>query len=300
MRAILLGSAAGGGVPQWNCGCENCRLARASDSRVAPRTQASLAVEYLSGNWLIVNASPDLRQQIGATPELHTAGHDTRGSPVRHILLTGGEIDQIAGLVHLRERQCLTVHATAAIRAIIDDNPLFGALAPEFVRFSAIDDGRALALPGPVTVTPVFLAGKVPLYLEDAAPLLRDRSEGAMLGLVFEEAGRKLLYLPNVAALDVDTLRHIDEADVLLFDGTLFADEEMIRLQVGIKTARRMGHMPIAGKGGSLERLAQTRARRIYTHINNTNPVLRADSAERRLVEAAGWEVAYDGMEIIL
>ena len=297
LRAIVLGAAAGGGFPQWNCRCPNCQLAWAGDPRVKPRTQASLAVSGDGERWTLINASPDLRSQIAATPVLHPRA--LRDSPIAAVVLTGAEIDQIAGLLDMRERQPFALHGSTQTLETLRANPIFDVLASDCVerRETALD--APFALPCGLTVALFAVPGKVPLYREqDAATLEADAGEN--VGIEVRSGGRSLLYIPGAAALTGPVEERIRAADVLLFDGTLFTDDEMVRSGTGAKTARRMGHMPITGDGGSLHALANSAARRIYTHINNTNAILIADSPERRTVEAAGWEVAEDGMEIVL
>jgi pyrroloquinoline quinone biosynthesis protein B len=298
LTAIVLGAAAGGGYPQWNCGCPVCRLAWAGDARVKPRTQASLAVSADGARWTLINAAPDLRAQIAATPALlPRAG--VRDSPVEAVVLTGAEVDQTAGLLTLRERQPFRLHATADTLGVIAANPIFDVLASDVVARAAVAPGTRFALPGGLDAEIFRVPGKAPLYLEDRDPALAEETD-MNVGIEIAAAGRRLLFVPGAAALTPALVARFDRADVLLFDGTLFTDEEMIAAGAGVKTGRRMGHMPIAGEGGSLAVLARPRARRIYIHINNTNPILVAGSPERQTVEAAGWEIAEDGMRIAL
>ncbi|MEA2933786.1 MAG: pyrroloquinoline quinone biosynthesis protein [Variibacter sp.] len=297
LRAIVLGSAAGGGYPQWNCRCDVCRLAWEGDPRVKPRTQASLAVTADGRNWTLLNASPDLRAQIAATPALHPRGK--RESPISAVVLTGGEIDQIAGLLHLRESARFSLFGTGATQAALDANPVFRALAPEHVERQAVTLDTDFELAGGVSATLFAVPGKVPLYRESEHPdLIAINGENA--GVELRAGGAVLIFIPGAAALNDELRKRIARADVLLFDGTLFDDDEMIRMGLGTKTGLRMGHMPIYGAAGSLVALRDLRGRRIYVHINNTNAMLIDKSAERRAVEAAGVEVAYDGMEIVL
>ena len=292
LTAIVLGAAAGGGYPQWNCNCEVCRLAWAGDARVRPRSQASLAVSPDGRRWTLLNASPDLRAQIAATEALHP--RSTRGSPIGAVVLTGAEIDQTAGLLSLRERSPFALLATAATLAAVADNPMFGALAMASRR--AIVPGERVELED--LVAELFLVpGKLPLYLEGDNPDTASES-AANVGVELSDGNARLVYVPGAAAVTPAMRERLARADVILFDGTLYRDDEMIRSGTGEKTGRRMGHMPIDGDGGSLAALAGINARRIYVHINNTNPILIDGSPERARVEAAGWEVAWDGMEI--
>jgi pyrroloquinoline quinone biosynthesis protein B len=298
LTAIVLGAAAGGGFPQWNCRCAVCRLAWDGDPRVSARTQASLAVSADGERWTLLNASPDLRAQLAATPALHPRG-ETRGSPISAVVLTGAEIDQTAGLLNLRERQPFTLAATAETLAAVGANAMFEALAADVVTRRPIEIGKPFALPGDMMAELFTVPGKVPLYLERGALDLAAES-GANVGVEVSVDGARLCFVPGAARLTDDLRTRLSHADVVLFDGTLFTDDEMIAAGVGEKTGRRMGHMPIDGADGSLAALGGLGNRRIYIHINNTNPILIDGSPQRRAVEAAGFEVAADGMEIRL
>jgi pyrroloquinoline quinone biosynthesis protein B len=298
LTAIVLGAAAGGGFPQWNCRCRVCRLAWAGDARVKPRTQASLAVSSDDGEWTLLNASPDLRAQIQATPVLHPR-EALRGSPIAALVLSGAEIDQTAGLLTLRERQSFKLFATSDTLAALGGNPIFNVLAAGVVERTALTLNKTFALPGGLQAEIFSVPGKAPLYLE-GGDLALDAETGANVGIEIQSSGRRLVYIPGAAGITPAVLDRCRRADVVLFDGTLFVDDEMIKSETGTKTGRRMGHMPIAGADGTLAALRDLTARRILTHINNTNPILIEDSAERRIVEAAGFEVAEDGMEFEL
>jgi len=298
LTAIILGSAAGGGFPQWNCCCPICRLAWEGDPRARPRTQASLAVSGDGESWILINASPDLPQQIRQSKALHPRC-GTRGSPIKSVALTGAEIDQVAGLLSLREREAFTLLATAASLAALANNPIFGALAPDLVARQAVVPGEAVTLPGGVEVRLFIVPGKLPLYLEGDNPETASET-AANVGIEIFAANARITYVPGAAAVTAPMMDRLARADVVLFDGTLFHDDEMARVGAGTKSGRRMGHMPIAGEGGSLAALEPLTGRRIFTHINNTNPILIDGSPERREVERRGWEVAEDGMEIVL
>ena len=313
LTAIVLGAAAGGGVPQWNCRCEVCRLAWSGDPRVKPRTQASLAVSADNAHWALLNASPDLRTQIAANPDLHPPGlhpHETkrdgderdgdkRGSPIGAVLLTGAEIDQTAGLLNLRERSPFTLHATAATLAALADNPMFGALAADVVTRRAIVPGQRFELVAGIEAELFLVPGKVPLYLEGDDPDTASES-AANVGVDIAHGSSRLVYIPGAAAVTPAIRQRLERADIVMFDGTVLTDDEMFRTGTGTKSGRRMGHMPLDGPDGSLAALAGLRARRIFVHINNTNPILIEGSPERRRVEAAGWEVAEDGLKVTL
>ena len=298
LTAIVLGAAAGGGFPQWNCNCDVCRLAWAGDPRVRPRTQSSLAVSAGAQRWTLLNASPDLRAQIQAALALHPR-EGRRGSPIDGVVLTGAEIDQTAGLLSLRERSPFNVIATAATLAAVAGNPMFGVLAAGVVSRRAVAPGEKFALDGGMQAELFMVPGKLPLYLEGEDPETAAES-AANVGVELTCGKARLAYVPGAAAVTPALRERLARADVVLFDGTLFTDDEMIRSGTGTKAGRRMGHMPIDGEGGSLDALAGLSARKIFMHINNTNPILVEGSPERRRVEAAGWEVAFDGMEIVL
>ena len=298
LTAIVLGAAAGGGFPQWNCNCDVCRLAWAGDKRVRPRTQASLAVSSDGRRWTLLNASPDLRAQIQATPQLHPR-EAARATPIAAVVLTGAEIDQTAGLLSLRERSPFSLYATAATLAAISDNPMFGALSADVVTRRAITPGERFALASGIEAELFIVPGKLPLYLEGDDPDIKSET-GANVGVELCDGRSRIAYVPGAAAVTPVLRERLARADVLLFDGTLFADDEMIRNETGKKSGRRMGHLPIDGPDGSLAALAGLSSRRIFVHINNTNPLLVDGSPERARVAAAGWEVAEDGMEILL
>jgi pyrroloquinoline quinone biosynthesis protein B len=296
LTAIVLGSAAGGAFPQWNCRCPVCQLAWAGDPRVKPRTQTSLAVSAANGRWTLINASPDLPAQMRATAALHPRD-GVRGSPIDAVVLTGAEIDQIAGLLSLRESTPFALHATPASHAAVAANAMFGAM--DAMTRRAVNPGERFTLAGGIVASLFMVPGKLPLYLEGDAPEL-DTESAANVGIELQSEGGRLVFVPGAAGVTDAMRERFSRADVLLFDGTLFSDDEMIRSGTGKKTGRRMGHMPIDGEDGSLRALSEISAQRIFVHINNTNPVLIDGSPERRKVEAAGWQVAADGMEIVL
>lgn len=295
MKAIVLGAAAGGGFPQWNCRCRVCALAWSRDPRAPWRTQSSLAVTLDGESWVVLNASPDLGGQIRATQALWP--REARHSPIGTIILSSAEIDHVAGLLSVRERHPFDLIALAPVLAAVDANPMLGAVPARRVSAAASD---AIALAGGLTAELFPVPGKAPLYLEDSDPRLESEA-GETAGVRIGGDGRSLVYIPGCAALS-DRVRAVAEsADAVFFDGTLFSDDEMISAGVGEKAGRRMGHMPMTGPGGSLSWLAGLpAARKIYIHINNTNPALIQDSPERQMIEAAGVEVAYDGMEVTL
>jgi pyrroloquinoline quinone biosynthesis protein B len=275
-----------------------CRLAWAGDTRVTPRTQASLAASVDNTHWVLINAAPDLRAQIAATPELQPRA-EPRDSPIAAVMLTGAEVDQAAGLLSLRERQPFSLYATSETLQAVAGNPIFDVLGRDVVMRRPIAPGEVIVLPGGLEAEIFSVPGKVPLYLEGESPDTAAET-GVNVGVELRVNGARLAYVPGAAAVPAGLRERLARADVILFDGTLYTDDEMIGAGTGNKTGRRMGHMPIDGEEGSLVTLAGLKARRIYCHINNTNPILVAGSPERRKVEAAGWEVAADGMEIVL
>lgn len=307
MQVRVLGAAAGGGFPQWNASSEACRRARSGDPAARPATQASIAVSADGGaRWLLVNASPDLRQQIEATPALHPRGA-VRSSPIAAVVLTNGDVDAVAGLLHLREGTPFALYAHPRVLAVLDANPIFGVLdrgvVPRrlLVEDEAVRSADARGVGLGLTLRPFLAPGKLPLYLEGSAagPLDTAATEGDTLGLEIGAGGRRLVYLANCARLSDAVLERVAGADLLFLDGTLWSDDEMIRQGVGRKTGARMGHVSVSGPEGALLRLRGVPVgRRVFIHVNNTNPALLADSPERAELEAAGWEVAFDGMEL--
>lgn len=261
-------------------------------------TQASVALSADGVHWVLLNASPDLRAQVTATHALHPRD-GLRDSPIETVVLTGGEIDQVAGLLDMRERQAFTVCGTAETLGMLRDNPMFDVLAPDLVKRRTVPLGDRFVPAAGLEAELFAVPGKVPLYLERGEPEIGGET-GANVGIEIVAGAVRLAYVPGAAAVPPALKARLARADIVLFDGTLYSDDEMIRTGTGQKTGRRMGHMPIEGPDGSLAALDGLSARRIYIHINNTNPILVDGSPERRTVEAAGWEVAADGMEIVL
>jgi pyrroloquinoline quinone biosynthesis protein B len=297
LTALVLGAAAGGGFPQWNCACRQCTWARAGDPRVRPATQASLAVSADDTTWFIVGASPDLRQQVAATPKLWPRGSG-RDSPIAGVILLGGDVDAIAGLLVLRERQPLTIYAPQPVLAMLAANRLFDVLDPNLVRRVEVPTDESVSCGSGLQVTLLPMPGKVPLYLESRGAT--DPEPGPNFAACLQANGRRMIVAPSCAEITDSVRARLPEGEVVFFDGTVFTDDEMIAAGLGTKTGRRMGHVPLSGPDGTLARLADLQRRRILFHINNSNPILVADSPERRDVEAAGFEVAYDGMEVRL
>lgn len=305
MYAVVLGAAAGGGFPQWNSNAPACRRARSGDPAARPRTQAALAVSADGRNWYLLNAAPDLRQQIEASAFLQPS-HGLRSSPIAGVVLTGGDVDAISGLLNLRERQKLTIYATARIHDVLDANPIFEVLSRDTVarRRVGLDEKLALELPdgtpSGLEIELFSVPGKVPLYLEesDAPPIVEGEDT---VGVAVTGGGRTLYFIPGCAAMNDRLAARLRGAELVFFDGTLFADDEMIRAGLGKKSGRRMGHMSVSGPEGAIAAFASLGVkRRIFVHINNSNPILLDDSPERASLAAAGWEVGFDGMEVRL
>ena len=299
MQIKVLGSAAGGGFPQWNCRCPTCQLAWNQDPRVKPRTQSSLAISADGDHWLLLNASPDLRQQISETPALHPR-HGSRHSPVCGVLVTNGDIDHIAGLLSLREQQAFGLYGTRETLAELAANPVFGVLNPALVARHEISLETPLEIAPGLRIVPFAVPGKAPLYAE-GENLEIGAETGTTIGLEISNGSVRAYYIPGCAGVTPKLKQRLAGAALLMFDGTTFTEDEMVRLGLSQKTAWRMGHVPMSGLNGSLASLADAQVqRKIYLHINNTNPVLVDASPERQQVEQAGWEVAFDGMEIVL
>jgi len=306
MRVKLLGSAAGGGFPQWNCGCANCHGLRQGTLRGKARSQAQVAVSSGGKAWFLLNASPDLRAQIEATPELHPAA-GARQSPISGIVLSSGDLDNVLGLLLLREFQPLNIFSTAAIRQVVSrDNSFFRLLerVPGQVTWREMRPGGVFELKSGegagICCRAIPLPGSYPGYVGESQ---RGRlaKEQAVLALVLEAGGGKMLFAPALPAITDELWSALLECDLALVDGTFWSDDELPRARGGGPRAREMGHLPVGGPGGSLERLASLKGpRKIYIHINNTNPMLDEDSPQHRQARAAGWEIAEDGWEFEL
>jgi pyrroloquinoline quinone biosynthesis protein B len=297
LLVLVLGSAAGGGVPQWNSSSLACELARSGDPRSPSRTQTGLAIGTGDGAWWLIDASPDLRAQISATSALHPHG-SLRGSPIRGVILTGADVDKIAGLLTLREGHAFTLLATPTVLALLDESRIFGVLDPSIVVRSPLDLGRPVELAPDLRITPFAVPGKAPRFAEKASEPTWGSAEHT-IGLLVEGGGRRVVHVPGCATPSSDVVARCAGADAVLFDGTLWSDDEMIRLGASRKSGRRMGHACIAGPEGTISAFAQAQVgRKIFIHLNNTNAALVADTLERAELERAGWEVAYDGMEL--
>ncbi len=296
LTALILGSAAGGGFPQWNCACRLCALARSGDSRLTPRAQAGVAFSADRRHWLLVGASPDLRQQILAHAVLQPAA--PRQSPIFGVVLVSADVDGIVGLIALRERHRFTLFAPPPILAALDANPIFGVLDPDLVTRVPVAVGQTVACGNGLRLTMLALPGKTPLYRERRGA--RQPEAADTYAALIAGGGRSAIFAPACAEVTDSVRQSLAAADLLLFDATVFSDDELPAAGVGDKTGRRMGHVPVSGPDGSLARLGGLANRRVYIHINNTNPLLLEGSPERRQAEAGGFAIAYDGMEIRL
>ena len=301
----ILGSAAGGGFPQWNCGCPNCRGVRESTARARARSQECVAVSADGAAWLLLNCSPEIRAQIESFPPLHPRA--ARHCPIAAILLTNGDLDHCLGLLSLRESHPLVLYATEPVRrGFVEGNVLYRTLErfPGQTTWRPLKLGREESVadvegrPLGLSVEPVSAPGKPPIHLEPAPP---DPEHNIGVRIREPATGRVVAYVSAAAALTADMRRAFDDADAVFFDGTFWSSDELPALGLGTKRAEDMAHLPVGGPDGSLARLADLRARRrIYIHVNNTNPMLREDSPQHAAVTAAGWEVAWDGMEVRL
>jgi pyrroloquinoline quinone biosynthesis protein B len=306
MRIKVLGAAAGGGFPQWNCGCPNCRDVRSGALAAKPLTQECVGVSADGDRWFLLNASPEIRSQIESCPALHPRG--PRHSPIAAILLTNGDLDHCLGLLSLRESHPLVIYATDPVRrGFTEGNVLYRTLQrfPGQITWRVLEPDQETELSGldgpgsGLLVRTIAAPGKPPLHLESSAP----PDPGENIGLVIREhrTGKRLAYFSAAAAVTPVMKAAFDGVDCMFFDGTFWTSDELIALGLGDKRAEQMAHLPVGGPNGSMQTLAGVRAgKRIYIHINNTNPLLRPRSPERKQVEAAGWEIARDGMEVNL
>lgn len=303
MLLKILGTAAGGGLPQWNCNCPNCQAARTSRAGIRWLNQSSIAVRA-NQSWFLVNASPDVRQQLELLREGQPAS--IRSSPIAGILLSDAEIDHTTGLILLRESdRPLRVYGTDTVRrALTEGFPLLSTLEGYCgVEWSLLEPGIPIKLgQGGVDgleVEAFPLAAKPPKYMRHKAVA----NEVWVVGLTFRDraSGKVATYAPGLAQLDEKVIQRFESSDCILVDGTCWQDDELVNLGIANRKAREMGHLPLSGNQGSIQHLAQLRCdRKILVHINNTNPILIPDSQERQVLEAAGIEVGYDGMTIEL
>lgn len=306
MHIAVLGAAAGGGFPQWNCNHPNSRRARAGDPLAPMLTQSSLAVSADGERWVLFNASPDLRQQINDNAILHPRGA-LRTSPIKAVVLTNADVDHVTGLITLRESQAFNLYATPRVHGVLAGNSIFNVLNPQFVQRLPMALDTALPLVDPdgqslgFEVLPFAVPGKVALWLENVfkGDNFGSVDEDTIALEVRQDGETRFFYIPGCAAMTPALAARLRGAPLVFFDGTLFVDDEMIRDGVGVKTGQRMGHMSVSGPQGTLAAFADLEVKRkVFIHINTTNPILISDTPERAIVEAAGWEVARDGMRL--
>lgn len=304
LRVVVLGAAAGGGVPQWNCGCRVCQAARTEHPELQS-TQASLAVSADGAHWFLINASPDLRQQLIQASQLHPAPGKLRHSPVSGVILTNGEIDAIAGLLSMREGWPFTIYAHPKVLATLKANSVFNVLSEKVKRQPiAIEQSFEPVLPdgslSGLEILPFEVTGKSAWYLEGQRQ--SDRA-GDTLGLrIRDKATNKFFYFLAACAEVTDDLKsRLKGAPLVFFDGTVWQDDEMIVAGLSTKTGQSMGHISMSGERGAIAALENLGIeRKIFLHINNSNPALLHGSAERKIAEQAGWRIPADGMEIVL
>jgi pyrroloquinoline quinone biosynthesis protein B len=308
LRVVVLGAAAGGGVPQWNCGCPVCLKARTEQPELRS-TQASIAISAGDDHWFLINASPDLRQQLIATPQLHPKAGKLRHSPISGVILTNGEIDAIAGLLSMREGWPFTIYAHAKVQAILKANSIFNVLNEKNVQREPIEVDRTFepalpdGTPSGIEILPFAVPGKSAWYLEGKAHPAGDIGAGDTLGLrICDKATGKYFYFLAACAEVTDELKsRLAGAPMIFFDGTVWRDDELIAAGLGNKTGQGMGHIAMSGDGGAIESLAGLDiGRKIFLHINNSNPALLRASPERKIAERAGWQIPADGTEITL
>lgn len=309
MRIRVLGSAAGGGFPQWNCGCPNCRDARAGSPQLRPRTQECVAVSADGNSWFLLNASPEIRAQIESFPPLHPRG--LRHSPIEGIVLTNGDLDHTLGLLSLRESHPLVVYATEAVRrGFVEQNVLYRTLQrfPGQITWRPLQPGAEIDLTlrggeaaSGLSIEAFPTPGKLPIHLEGLPAATADGGANVGLRIRDRESGGVFAYVPAAGSLTPASIAALKTAGCVFFDGTFWSSDELVAQGLGDKRAEEMAHLPIGGDRGSLAQLAGLKGRmRVYIHVNNTNPILRADSPERAAVERAGFQVAHDGMEMTL
>jgi len=307
LRVVVLGAAAGGGVPQWNCGCPVCLTARTNPELHS--TQASIAVSADGEHWFLVNASPDLRQQLIATPQLHPKAGKLRHSPIAGVVLTNGEIDAVAGLLSMREGSPFTIYAHAKVLAILEANSIFNVLNPNNVRREAIEVEEPFepalpdGTPSGIEIVPFAVPGKSAWYLEGKTHPGGADGKGDTLGLRIGDkaTGKHCYFLAACAAVTDDLRSRLAGASLVLFDGTVWRDDELIAAGLSSKTGQGMGHIAMSGDHGAIESLKGLDiGRRMFLHINNSNPALLRNSAERKMAERAGWQIPADGTEITL
>jgi len=297
MKIRVLGSAAGGGLPQWNCGGENSVRARAGDPHVPARTQPSIAVSADGVRWSLVNASPDVRDQLARTPELHPRP-GTRDIPLDTVVITNPDLDHVIGLLVMREALPYRVASTAFTkRALLDHNAVFRLIEPAWGTVK-LDEEFALDRDGELQGRLFPVPGKVPTWVGE----LETNHPEATAGFRITEprTGKRVVYAPGLQRLDSGTLAELAAADLRFVDGTFWTEDELLTMRPGATTATTMGHTPVGGPNGSLEILRRLPGRTVFIHLNNTNPMLVTNSPEAASVRAAGADIAMDGMVLEL
>ena len=307
LRVIVLGAAAGGGVPQWNCGCPNCRAAREQPSLRS--SQASIAVSVDDTHWFLINAAPELRQQLIDTKQLHPQAGRLRHTPIAGVILTNGEVDAVAGLLSMREGSPFNLYAHPRVLAILKANSIFNVLAEKNVRREAIhiDQSFKPTLPdgarSGLDVLPFVVPGKSAWYLEGETHPAGEDDDGDTLGLRIADkaTGQHFFFVAACARVTPELKQRLQGAPLVLFDGTVWQDNELIDAGLGVKTGQRMGHLSMSGHDGALAMLADAGiARKYFLHINNSNPAWLPESRQREELEKAGWKMPHDGLEISL
>lgn len=308
LRIVVLGAAAGGGIPQWNCGCLMCRAAR-SDKPELQSGQASIAVSADDRNWFLINASPDLRQQVTDTPQLHPQEGALRHSPIAGVILTNGEVDAVAGLLSMREGSPFTVYAHQRVLAILKANSIFNVLSDKNVKREAVEIDRSFPLrlqdgtASGLEVLPFTVPGKGAWYLEGQAHPAGADGDGDTLGLRISESasGKHFYFIAACARVTPELKARISRAPLLFFDGTVWRDDELVAAGLGQKTGQSMGHIAMSGEDGAIASLADAGiGQKFFLHINNSNPALLRDSTERAALTTTGWKIPHNGMEITL
>lgn len=306
LNIVVLGGAAGGGLPQWNCNCAVCRVAW--EDRALRDTQASIAVSADGRNWFLINASPDIRQQIMDTPQLHPRDGKLRDSPIAGVILTNGEVDAVAGLLSLREGTPFGIYAHERVLAVLAENSIFNVLDPRLVPRRAIEPGTVFepllpdGTPSGLKVDAFEVPGKPAWYLEGTERGKERDAPGDTLGLHVGTAdGEGLHFVAACSRVTEELAGRLRGSDLVFFDGTLWRDDELVEAGLGKKTGSRMGHVSMSGEDGAIRSLAGLEVgRKMFIHINNSNPAHLPGSAERRALEEAGWDIAAAGWKVTL